>query len=261
MLLEQPQVDYYVIARLTPWDVNLMNSLWSSPALMPLPDENTASFYMERGSYEFSMPAGSAHGNCMLCMLPSFLERELGADAPCVMQAVEGRLDLSHALELRTALRAITPERALRAGAQPFFRAKALEALGALASLVCDKNEMPRHASESSSISTRVRQLLSASLVNPPTLDELARALGLSRTTLCTKFRAQTGMSVRSCLNALRMEEAKAHLRETDASVADIAAAVGYHNPAAFSTAFKRATGTTPHAWRQAIPAANNSTS
>jgi AraC-like DNA-binding protein len=48
-----------------------------------------------------------------------------------------------------------------------------------------------------------------------------------------------------------RMQVAASRLVETDAKVATIGAQVGYDSEAAFSRAFKRATGLAPGAWRE----------
>ena len=49
----------------------------------------------------------------------------------------------------------------------------------------------------------------------------------------------------------LRVEEAKRLLEGERAATDDIAAAVGYENPAFFRRLFKRATGLTPGAYRR----------
>lgn len=49
-----------------------------------------------------------------------------------------------------------------------------------------------------------------------------------------------------------RMQVASQRLRNTNASLAQIADAVGYESEAAFSRAFKKAFGTAPASWRRA---------
>jgi len=48
-----------------------------------------------------------------------------------------------------------------------------------------------------------------------------------------------------------RMQVASQKLRNTSASLAQIADSVGYSSEAAFSRAFKKAFGTAPAAWRR----------
>jgi AraC-like DNA-binding protein len=49
-----------------------------------------------------------------------------------------------------------------------------------------------------------------------------------------------------------RMQIAAEKLRNSNASLAQVAAVVGYESEAAFSRAFKKAFGTAPAAWRRA---------
>ncbi len=60
------------------------------------------------------------------------------------------------------------------------------------------------------------------------------------------KFAAVYGTSIYAYLKAYRLQEAQKKLLRTDLSVADIACAVGYENPAKFSSAFKDECGMTP---------------
>jgi len=86
----------------------------------------------------------------------------------------------------------------------------------------------------------------------PWTLEELGRRAGLSRSALHERFVALTGMAPMQYLANWRMQCGARLLREGHASVAAIALDVGYDSEAAFSRAFKRATGQPPGAWRRA---------
>lgn len=84
------------------------------------------------------------------------------------------------------------------------------------------------------------------------TLEELGQRVGLSRSALHERFVALTGLAPMQYLANWRMQCGARMLRETPASVATIALDVGYDSEAAFSRAFKRATGLPPGAWRRA---------
>jgi transcriptional regulator GlxA family with amidase domain len=53
----------------------------------------------------------------------------------------------------------------------------------------------------------------------------------------------------------LRLDRAAALLRSTTMPVADVAQAVGYADPEAFATAFRRRFGRVPRVWRITPPA------
>jgi AraC-like DNA-binding protein len=83
------------------------------------------------------------------------------------------------------------------------------------------------------------------------TLDELGRAVGLSRSALTERFTPLIGVAPMQYLANWRMQLAAQQLRGTNLSLAAIAAQVGYESEAAFSRAFKRAFGASPAAWRR----------
>jgi len=62
-----------------------------------------------------------------------------------------------------------------------------------------------------------------------------------------------TGRSPMEHVTHLRMARAGALLESTPMKIAAIAQAVGYANPFAFSTAFRRTNGVSPAAWRSAV--------
>src|SRR5712675_1117084 len=77
-------------------------------------------------------------------------------------------------------------------------------------------------------------------------LAALAAEAGLSRFHFCRAFKESTGLSPHAWLRQLRLEQAMQMLRETDAAVVTVAAALGYASQTAFAAAFKRLTGDTP---------------
>lgn len=83
-------------------------------------------------------------------------------------------------------------------------------------------------------------------LAEPPTLAAAARCAGLSSRTLERRFRAETGGGFREYLLSARMIEAQRLLRAPHARVSEVAYALGYSSPSAFSTAFVGLTGRRP---------------
>jgi AraC family transcriptional regulator len=82
-------------------------------------------------------------------------------------------------------------------------------------------------------------------------LAALAAEAGLSRFHFCRAFKESTGLSPHAWLRQRRLEQAMQMLRDTDASVVTVAAALGYASQTAFAAAFKRLTGDTPTDWRR----------
>ena len=83
-------------------------------------------------------------------------------------------------------------------------------------------------------------------------LDELASAVGLSRSALADRFLHLVGSPPIQYLAKWRMQLAASLLAGGTASVAEAARAVGYGSEAAFSRAFKKLVGVPPAAWREA---------
>jgi len=83
------------------------------------------------------------------------------------------------------------------------------------------------------------------------TLEDLGREAGLSRSALHERFVRFVGQAPMQYLASWRMQLAANLLRSTHANVASIALDVGYDSEAAFTRAFKRATGQPPSAWRR----------
>lgn len=82
------------------------------------------------------------------------------------------------------------------------------------------------------------------------TVEDLAHESGTSRTVLAERFNAMLGQAPMEYVTGWRMQIAAERLRASTASLAAIAADIGYESEAAFNRAFKRVTGTTPGRFR-----------
>ncbi len=96
----------------------------------------------------------------------------------------------------------------------------------------------------------RVTDFLTNAMASPVTLQELADMVGLSRTYFCAAFKASTGMQPYAWLIAHRIARSKQLLTATKLSVAQVAEAVGYDDPAYFSRLFRKNVGASPARYR-----------
>lgn len=97
----------------------------------------------------------------------------------------------------------------------------------------------------------KAQQRLMENFVDPPSLEDLARDVGLSRSSLCAGFRQIVGQTVFDYIGDLRMRQALSMLNERTVSITEIAYAVGYSHPSSFSLAVQRRFGTTPRELRR----------
>ena len=82
------------------------------------------------------------------------------------------------------------------------------------------------------------------------TLDDVARRIATSRRQLQRCFDEHGDAPFRQCLARIRMQRAAELLAETPIPVRDIAARVGYRQPAQFAKAFARVHGVPPTRYR-----------
>ena len=85
------------------------------------------------------------------------------------------------------------------------------------------------------------------------TLNELAKAAGLSRAVLADRFAHVVGFPPMQYLTHWRMQVAARLMADRHMTIAAVAHEVGYDSEAAFSRAFKRVAGVPPALWRKEV--------
>ena len=86
-------------------------------------------------------------------------------------------------------------------------------------------------------------------IAQPWTMEELAGAAAMSRSSFFERFKATVGVPPMEYLLAWRMTVAKHLLRQEHTVLADVAERVGYSSASTFSTAFSRFVGEPPSAF------------
>jgi AraC-like DNA-binding protein len=104
----------------------------------------------------------------------------------------------------------------------------------------------------------KAKDLVDARYSDPLTVDDLARAAGLSRAHFSREFRDAFGESPHAYLLTRRLERAAALLRNTDRTVVDICLTVGLQSVGSFTTSFTRSYGVSPNAYRKRFPPASD---
>ena len=156
-----------------------------------------------------------------LSLALGLLADELGQDAPGARAVVHGLMDVVFSYLLRELLRRQAPGTASWAQAL---------------------RDPPVH---------RALALMQADCAHPWTLDNLAAAVGLSRTGLAQRFRQALGDTPLAHLRTLRMQQAMRLLGETPQTLEQVATAVGYQDAFSFSKVFKREVGQSPREFRR----------
>lgn len=100
-----------------------------------------------------------------------------------------------------------------------------------------------------------VHTLISTDPSQTRSIAEFARTLSMSERTFVRRFMAETGTTPHRWVMNWRINEASALLEESDASIKEIASAVGYASPVSFRQRFKAARGLSPSEYRKAFQA------
>ncbi len=107
---------------------------------------------------------------------------------------------------------------------------------------------------QDSSIQTvnEVHEFLTSDLTRRYTIEELSFKFHINQTTLKTTFKTVFGQPIGVYMKEYRIKLAKELLCQSNASVAEIACAVGYGNQSKFTAAFRDITGVIPRDYRKA---------
>lgn len=96
----------------------------------------------------------------------------------------------------------------------------------------------------------RVLSVLDEQYKTPPTVEQLADAVGLSASRLAHLFRAEVGRSVQSYVVERRLTMAAQAIVQTDERISQIAYSVGFGDVSNFNHAFKQRFGMSPRQYR-----------
>jgi len=100
---------------------------------------------------------------------------------------------------------------------------------------------------------SRVEELVESRLDAELTLQELAAAVGYSRSHFLRAFHATTGVTPHRYLLNRRIERARRLLAETDMSIAQVAYSCGFSSQAHLTLAFRKVCGLTPGEYRREL--------
>jgi len=101
----------------------------------------------------------------------------------------------------------------------------------------------------------RTRAWARERLAEPLTVEAMARHANVSPRTFARRFREETGTTPLQWLLARRVLEARRLLEESDLPVEEVATVAGFGNAASLRDHFRRATATTPTAYRRTFQA------
>ena len=136
-----------------------------------------------------------------------------------------------------------------------YIRIKVLELLLVMTGLEPAKNPAEHTYFPAAQIETvkRIHAFLMGHFPEHYTIEELSERFDISPTVMKKCFRGVYGDSVYAYMKKYRLQTAERLLRESSASVGDIALQIGYLNPNKFTSAFCEEYGMSPTAYRKKV--------
>lgn len=148
-----------------------------------------------------------------------------------------------------------------RAGKEVYYRAAAtppvellhhiMEQLNHAVCPACGSGSRHTHSGPKPEQMEAIHRQLTENLRSRITIEALAKQYFLDASTLKREFKKVYGLPIATYLKEYRIKKAMELLIQTETSVADIAAAVGYETPSKFTAAFRSTTQLTPSEYRK----------
>lgn len=101
-----------------------------------------------------------------------------------------------------------------------------------------------------SNVVFKVMEYVKANFDKKITLDDIARHVYLSRSYLSSIFKEETGESLFSYINKVRVQKSRMYLLDNSVGLVDIASLCGFEDQSYFTKVFKKATGVSPKKYR-----------
>ena len=133
----------------------------------------------------------------------------------------------------------------------PLLKLKILELLIYLNCLKPGEKELTQYFSQQTELIKEIHQQLTEHLEQRFTIEELSKQYLINTSTLKEVFKAIYGLPIATYMKEYRVHKAMKLLRETDATIADIASQVGYETQGKFSKAFKDVVQALPTEYRK----------
>jgi AraC family transcriptional activator of pobA len=96
----------------------------------------------------------------------------------------------------------------------------------------------------------RIADFIGENYTRAPSTTEAASAARLSKSRFCALIRQYTGITFKTLIREMRIDEARERLVLTDETITQVAYAVGYNDEKYFLRAFKKLVGMTPGTYR-----------
>lgn len=265
-LMERAPEPYACVTQVSSAAVDCMPEAGISPANVrplrgPWPASAVCTFVQSSCEEQFSpLKAGQLYHSRCIAFLPEYFEK-LEERWPGSFEGLFGAFARPWAedaqMAIGGALRRLTAART-RGLAGELYATGVVEALVADLAASWAEGQLAAERAGSGTASRRLAEEAAAEVERAldegrrPGVEELAARLYVSRSKLCATFQQETGEAMGAYVRRRRGERAEELLAGGGATVAEVAARLGYPSAAAFSQAFRASHGMSPSDWRAA---------
>ena len=123
---------------------------------------------------------------------------------------------------------------------KPYFKLKVQELLLFLSMIdVSKEQQREQYTAPQVEIVKKIHRKLISNLQERPTIEELSKEFLINTATIKNNFKGIYGQPIGAYMKEYRIKQAAVLLRQTNATIAEIAGQVGYENQSKFATAFR----------------------